>query len=39
VIEQGLFSLLVVMAIITTLMAAPLFQLVYGRFQPKKTAT
>ncbi|MCT8127483.1 MULTISPECIES: cation:proton antiporter [unclassified Alishewanella] len=35
VIEQGLFSMLVVMAIVTTLMAAPLFQLVYGRFQTK----
>lgn len=39
VIEQGLFSMLVVMAIVTTLMAAPLFQLVYGRFQQKVTAT
>ena len=39
VIEQGLFSIMVVMAIVTTLMASPLFQLVYGRHQAKKTAT
>lgn len=31
VIEQGLFSIMVLMAIVTTLMASPLFQLVYGR--------
>lgn len=39
VIEQGLFSIMVVMAIVTTLMASPLFQWVYGRHQAKKTAT
>lgn len=32
VIQQGLFSIMVLMAIVTTLMATPLFQLVYGRF-------
>ena len=31
VIESGLFSILVLMAIVTTLMATPLFELVYGR--------
>ena len=31
VIEPALFSILVLMAIITTLMASPLFELVYGR--------
>lgn len=31
VIEQGLFSIMVLMAIVTTLMASPLFYLVYGR--------
>ncbi len=30
-IEDGLFSILVVMAIVTTLMASPIFQYVYGR--------
>ncbi|WP_445425937.1 cation:proton antiporter [Alishewanella sp. HL-SH06] len=39
IIQQGLFSIMVVMAIVTTLMASPLFQWVYGRHQPKKTAT
>lgn len=39
VIEQGLFSIMVVMAIVTTLMASPLFQLVYGRYQQTKKAT
>lgn len=38
VIQQGLFSIMVVMAIVTTLMASPLFQLVYGRHQQAKTA-
>lgn len=33
VIEQGLFSIMVLMAIVTTLMASPLFHLVYGRHQ------
>jgi Kef-type K+ transport system membrane component KefB len=31
VIGPALFSMLVLMAIITTLMASPLFELVYGR--------
>jgi len=31
VIESGLFSILVLMAIVTTLMASPLFEFVYGR--------
>ena len=33
VIEQGLFSIMVLMAIVTTLMATPIFHLVYGRHQ------
>jgi len=35
VIGQPLFSILVVMAIVTTLMATPLFELVYGRHSRK----
>jgi Kef-type K+ transport system membrane component KefB len=35
VIEQSLFSIMVLMAIVTTLMASPLFHLVYGRHQKK----
>lgn len=35
VIQQGLFSIMVLMAIVTTLMATPLFQLVYGRHMGK----
>jgi Kef-type K+ transport system membrane component KefB len=31
VIEPGLFSVMVLMAIVTTLMASPIFELVYGR--------
>jgi Kef-type K+ transport system membrane component KefB len=31
VIEPGLFSVMVLMAIVTTLMASPVFELVYGR--------
>lgn len=31
IIQPGLFSMLVLMAIVTTLMASPLFELVYGR--------
>jgi Kef-type K+ transport system membrane component KefB len=31
IIEPALFSVLVVMAIVTTLMASPLFELFYGR--------
>ena len=38
VIGKPLFSILVVMAIVTTLMATPLFELVYGR-QSRKTST
>lgn len=37
VIQQGLFSIMVLMAIVTTLMATPLFQLVYGRHMAKST--
>jgi len=36
VIGKPLFSILVVMAIVTTLMATPLFELVYGRHAKKK---
>lgn len=39
VIQQGLFSIMVLMAIVTTLMATPLFQLVYGRHVQAKAAT
>ncbi len=39
VIQQGLFSIMVLMAIVTTLMATPLFQLVYGRHVQVKAAT
>ena len=35
VIAKPLFSILVVMAIVTTLMATPLFELVYGRHLKK----
>lgn len=35
VIEQSLFSIMVLMAIVTTLMASPLFHLVYGRHMTK----
>ena len=31
IIEPALFSMLVLMAIVTTLMASPLFEWVYGR--------
>jgi Kef-type K+ transport system membrane component KefB len=31
IIQPTLFSIMVLMAIVTTLMAAPLFELVYGR--------
>ncbi|MBX3359260.1 MAG: cation:proton antiporter [Phycisphaeraceae bacterium] len=34
-ITQGLFSVMVIMAIVTTLMATPVFELVYGRHQRK----
>ncbi|MGY5797871.1 cation:proton antiporter [Rheinheimera faecalis] len=36
VIEPALFSIMVLMAIVTTLMATPLFELVYGRHMKKK---
>lgn len=39
VIQQGLFSIMVLMAIVTTLMATPLFQLVYGRHVQTKTSS
>lgn len=35
VIAKPLFSILVVMAIVTTLMATPLFEFVYGRHLKK----
>ena len=35
VILPGLFSVMVVMAVVTTLMASPLFELVYGRHARK----
>jgi hypothetical protein len=31
VIREGLFSIMVLMAIVTTLMATPMFEWVYGR--------
>jgi Kef-type K+ transport system membrane component KefB len=34
IIGEALFSILVVMAIVTTLMASPIFELVYGRKKP-----
>ncbi|MBX3734773.1 MAG: cation:proton antiporter [Verrucomicrobiae bacterium] len=34
VIQQGLFSILVLMAVVTTLMASPMFERVYGRHHP-----
>jgi Kef-type K+ transport system membrane component KefB len=36
IITQTLFTMLILMAIATTLMASPLFELVYGRFREKK---
>jgi len=38
VIQEGLFSILVLMAIVTTLMASPLFELFYGRHARKTGA-
>jgi len=35
IIGEALFSILVVMAIVTTLIATPVFELVYGRHQPR----
>jgi Kef-type K+ transport system membrane component KefB len=37
VITPTLFTMLVLMAIVTTLMASPLFELVYGRYRTKQT--
>ena len=39
VIAKPLFSILVVMAIVTTLMATPLFEFVYGRHLKKPLLT
>jgi Kef-type K+ transport system membrane component KefB len=39
VIEPALFSMMVMMAIVTTLMASPLFEWVYGRHMRKQTLT
>ncbi len=36
IITPTLFTMLVLMAIVTTLMASPLFELVYGRYQHKE---
>jgi Kef-type K+ transport system membrane component KefB len=38
IIQPGLFSILVLMAIVTTLMAAPAFEWVYGRHARKSGA-
>ena len=38
IITPTLFTMLVLMAIITTLMASPIFELVYGRFQRKRAS-
>jgi len=37
IITPTLFTMLVLMAIVTTLMASPLFELVYGRYRSKTT--
>ncbi len=39
IITRTLFTMLVLMAIITTLMASPLFELVYGRYRVKMIAS
>jgi Kef-type K+ transport system membrane component KefB len=36
-IARTLFTMLVIMAIVTTLMATPLFDLVYGRFRAQES--
>ena len=36
IITQTLFTMLVLMAIVTTLMASPIFELFYGRYQTKE---
>ena len=38
VVTPTLFTMLVLMAIVTTLMASPLFEFVHGRFRTKETA-
>jgi Kef-type K+ transport system membrane component KefB len=38
IITPTLFTMLVLMAIITTLMASPIFELVYGRYRTEQTA-
>lgn len=38
IIEEGLFSVLVLMAVVTTLMATPVFEWVYGRHTRNKEA-
>jgi Kef-type K+ transport system membrane component KefB len=38
IITPTLFTMLVLMAIVTTLMASPLFELVYGRYRTKNAA-
>ena len=37
VIGPTLFTIMVLMAVITTLMASPLFEWLYGRYLPKRT--
>lgn len=39
IITPTLFTMLVLMAIVTTLMASPLFELVYGRYWTRRTST
>jgi Kef-type K+ transport system membrane component KefB len=39
IISPTLFTMLVLMAIVTTLMATPLFELVYGRYRAKEERT
>jgi Kef-type K+ transport system membrane component KefB len=38
-ITPVLFAMLALMAILTTLMASPLFEFVYGRFRPTEKST
>lgn len=38
IITQTLFTMLVLMAIVTTLMASPIFELVYGRYRTRQAA-
>lgn len=39
IIKPTLFTMLVIMAVLTTLMASPIFELVYGRYKAKIDAT